>query len=180
MTATAPSAPQIAQALVDFSLHRAFPEEDAISQLPITPDTLPTAIQALAESKAQLQAEIHAINEETADDVRAWQASAQAVQDDILRSKALAADIIKAAEAPEASGKEVEELEARAEFLIRELNYNAQVVEALRGIRGVNRTLDEVERAKDERRILDALHLLESEQPSVGTLCFGGAGALVC
>ncbi|KAL1840372.1 hypothetical protein VTJ49DRAFT_545 [Mycothermus thermophilus] len=159
MTASAPST-EIAQALVDFSLHRSFPE-DAVSSLPVAADTLPAAIKALADAKAQLQAEIHAIHEETADDVRAWQANAQSVQDDILRSKALAADIIKAAEAPALSGQAVDELEARADFLIRELNYNAQVVEALRGIRGVNRTLDEVERARDERRILDALHLLE-------------------
>ncbi|KAL2191030.1 hypothetical protein L209DRAFT_31030 [Thermothelomyces heterothallicus CBS 203.75] len=110
------------------------------------------------------QAEIHAINEETADDVRAWQANAQSVQDDILRSKALAAEIIKASETPAVSGSTVDEIEAKADFLIRELNYNAQVVETLKGIKSVNETLDEVEQARDERRILDALHLLESEQ----------------
>jgi centromere/kinetochore protein ZW10 len=61
------------------------------------------------------------------------------------------------------SGATVHEIEAKAAFLIRELNYNGQVHEALRGIRTVNLTLDEVEQARDERRILDALHLLESE-----------------
>jgi centromere/kinetochore protein ZW10 len=96
--------------------------------------------------------------------VRTWQANAQSVQDDILRSKALAAEIVKASEAPAVSGRTVDEIETKADFLIRELNYNAQVIEALRGIKNVNRTLDEVEQARDERRILDALHLLESEQ----------------
>jgi centromere/kinetochore protein ZW10 len=96
--------------------------------------------------------------------VRAWQTNAQSVQNDILRSKALAAEIIKASEAPAVSGRTVDELEAKADFLIRELNYNTQVKEALKGIKTVNRTLDEVERARDERRILDALHLLESEK----------------
>lgn len=96
--------------------------------------------------------------------MRTWQANAQSVQDDILRSKALAAAIVKASEAPAAPGHTVDEIEAKADFLIRELNYNGQVKEALRGIRTVNRTLDEVEQARDERRILDALHLLESER----------------
>lgn len=114
------------------------------------------------------QAEIHAINEETADDVRAWQTNAQSVQDDILRSKALAGEIIKTAEAPVVSGKAEREAEARADFLVRELNYNSQVQEALRRIRAVNRTLDEVEQARNERRILDALRLLESEQCAQG------------
>jgi len=61
------------------------------------------------------------------------------------------------------SGRAVDEIEAKADFLIRELNYNAQVHEALKGIRSVNHTLDKVEQARDERRILNALHLLESE-----------------
>ncbi|KAK4238495.1 Centromere/kinetochore protein zw10 [Achaetomium macrosporum] len=151
---------QLARALVDFSVHGSFPE-DEVSSLPINAESLPTAIKTLADAKAKLQAEIHAINEETADDVRSWQANAQSVQEDILRSKALAAEIIKASEAPTVSGSAIQEIEARADFLIRELNYNAQVQETLRGIKTVNRTLDEVEQARDERRILDALRLLE-------------------
>ena len=107
---------------------------------------------------------MHAINEETADDVRSWQTNAQAVQDDIARSKALANEILRAAEAPAVSGKAVREVEAKAEFLRRELNYNRQVQEALRGIKAVNQTLDQVEQACGDRRILDALHLLESER----------------
>lgn len=154
---------QIAQALVDFSVHGSFPE-DKVSALKIDADALPAAIKALADAKAKLQAEVHAINEETAGDVRAWQANAQVVQDDILRSKALASEIIKASEAPAVSGRSIRDAEARADFLVRELNYNAQVQDALRGIKTINRTLDEVELARDERRILDALHLLESEE----------------
>ncbi|KAK4645541.1 ribosome biogenesis protein ytm1 [Podospora bellae-mahoneyi] len=155
-----PSATQLAQALVEFSLRGSFPEEN-VSSLPLKPDALAEAIKALADARAKLQAEIHAINEDTADDVRAWQTNAQSVQDDMIRSKALANEIIKTSEAPAVSGKDTHDAEAKAEFLVRELNYNAQVQEALKGIRTVNRTLDEVEKARDERRILDALHLLE-------------------
>ena len=107
------------------------------------------------------QSEVHAINEETADDVRAWTANAQSVQDDILRSKTLANDIIKDSGAPLASGKAIREAEARSDFLIRELNYNQQVYDALQGIKSVSYILDQVEQARDDRRILDALHLLE-------------------
>ncbi|KAK4191618.1 Centromere/kinetochore protein zw10 [Podospora australis] len=162
MAAATQNAPiaQISQALVDFTLNGSFPEEN-VSSLALQPEALPEAIKALADAKAKLQAEVHAINEETADDVRAWQTNAQSVQDDMLRSKALANEIIKASEAPAVSGKSLQEAEAKAAFLVRELNYNAQVQEALKGIRTVNRTLDEVEQARNERRILDALHLLE-------------------
>lgn len=68
---------------------------------------------------------------------------------------------MKQADTPDVSGKRLHDIEAKADFLVRELNYNQQVQLALRGIRAVNQTLDQVERARDERRILDALHLLE-------------------
>lgn len=45
---------QLAQALVDFSVHGSFPE-DKISSLPIDAESLPTAIKALADAKAKLQ-----------------------------------------------------------------------------------------------------------------------------
>ena len=114
---------------------------------------------------------MHAINEETAEDVRAWQANAQSVQDDIIRSKALANDILKKSSAPNVPGKATWEVEAKADFLVRELNYNRQVQEALKGIRTVSKTLDLVDHARDERRILDALHLLESELVSTNLCC---------
>ncbi|KAM7223463.1 hypothetical protein V8F06_001340 [Rhypophila decipiens] len=154
------SAGQIAQALVDFSLNGAFPEEQ-VSSLSIDSDVLPSAIEALAAVKSKLQAEIHTINEETADDIRSWKTNAQSVQDDILRSKALGNEILKQAEAPDVSGRTLADAEAKAEFLARELNYNLQVQEALKGVKSVNQILDQVEQARDERRILDALHLLE-------------------
>jgi protein transport protein DSL1/ZW10 len=109
---------------------------------------------------------VHAINEDTAEDVRSWRTNAQSVEDDIVRSKALANQILREADTPDVSGKASREAKAKTEFLIRELKYNQQVQNALRGIKSVSATLDQVEQARDERRILDALHLLESE-PSV-------------
>jgi centromere/kinetochore protein ZW10 len=68
---------------------------------------------------------------------------------------------LKQADTPDVSGKRIADIEAKTNFLVRELQYNRQVQDALRGIRAVNQTLDQVEQARDERRILDALHLLE-------------------
>lgn len=55
MASTQEKAPaQIAQALVEFTLRGAFPEE-AVSSLKIGPEELSPAIQALAEAKAKLR-----------------------------------------------------------------------------------------------------------------------------
>ncbi len=93
--------------------------------------------------------------------MRSWQANAQSVQDDIIRSKTLANEILKHSEAPAKPEKSVDEIEGKAAFLVHELNYNQQVLETLRGVKKVNQILDQVEQARSERRILDALRLLE-------------------
>ena len=45
---------QLAQALVDYSLDGAFPEEN-VSSLLVNPEALPPAIEALASAKSKLQ-----------------------------------------------------------------------------------------------------------------------------
>ncbi|KAJ0117044.1 centromere kinetochore protein [Diaporthe amygdali] len=162
----------VGQALVDFTTNGAFPEED-VSSLKLSSGELSPAVQALAEAKSKLETEIHSINEETAPDVSSWMANAQSVQDDINRSKRLANDIVRQAEEPVLSGAAIQEAEDKFVFLQAEIAYNQRVQEALRGIKDVNQILDQVERARDERRILDALHLLERSWVALDALPAG-------
>lgn len=99
--------------------------------------------------------------------------NAQSVQDDINRSKRLANDIVRQAEEPVLSGAAIQEAEDKFTFLQAELAYNQRVQEALRGIRDVNQILDQVEAARDERRILDALRLLERSWAALDALPAG-------
>lgn len=108
--------------------------------------------------------EIHSINEETAPDVQSWMTNAKALEDDINKSRSLANEIVRRAEAPEVSGQSILEAEEKVEFLQREVSYTAQVRAALTTIRRVNELLDQVEQARNERRVLDSLHLLESKE----------------
>ncbi|TLS25772.1 hypothetical protein PpBr36_07026 [Pyricularia pennisetigena] len=157
---TTPDSNGLGPVLVRFTTEKAFPDE-TISSLKIKSDELPAAIKALDGAKAKLQQDIHQVNQETADDVNTWYNNAKVLQDDINRSKQIANDIIRQSEEPETSGKTVEEAEARAAFLIRELNYNDELIQTLRAIKAINTVLDEVEQACAERRIVDALRLLE-------------------
>lgn len=108
------------------------------------------------------QSEVHAINEETKGDVSSWVTNAKTLQEDILRSKRLADDIVRQSEAPDVSGKAIHDAEEHISFLQKEVAYSNQLHEALTGIRHVNEILSEVEQAMHERRILDALRWLES------------------
>lgn len=100
-------------------------------------------------------------------------ANAQSVQDDINRSKRLANDIVRQAEEPVLSGAAIQEAEDKFTFLQAELAYNQRVQEALRGIKDVNNILDQVEAARDDRRILDALRLLERSWAALDALPAG-------
>lgn len=176
--ATAIDSHRLSDALVSFSLHGHFP--DYIAELPSVSETdLEPAIGALATTKNELevrrrspalslllttlQAQIHAINQETKDDVSSWVRNAKSLQDDIIRSKIIANDILRQAEAPQISGETIQDAEAKAAFLSREVQYSQELHGVLRRIQNVTRLLGDVERATDERRVLDSLRLLERE-----------------
>ncbi|KAL8376248.1 hypothetical protein RB595_007380 [Gaeumannomyces hyphopodioides] len=172
MAATPPNA--LGPALVAFAVEGSFPDEH-LSSFKLAPEELPAGIKALQDAKSTLEDEIRTINHETADDVKTWYGNAKTLQDDINRSKQMAGDIQREAEEPEVSGKTVEEAESRAAFLVRELNYNDQLIQTLRAIKAVTAVLDEVEKARAERRILDALHLLEKSWSSLDALSVNGS-----
>ncbi|RYP56401.1 hypothetical protein DL769_009923 [Monosporascus sp. CRB-8-3] len=155
-----PEDSRISQTLVDFSLNGAFPEEEESSRQVIVQDLAP-ALESLVSAKSKLESEIHQINEETATDVNQWLINAKSLEDDINRSRSLANEIVRRSEVSDVSGQTIQEAEEKVDFLKRETSYNRQVNHALTSIKRVNGLLDQVEQARDERRILDSLHLLE-------------------
>jgi centromere/kinetochore protein ZW10 len=64
-------------------------------------------------------------------------------------------------ETPDVSGEAVQDAEDKVEFLNREVQYSQRLYEILKRIGHVNAILSRVEQAIRERRILDALHLVE-------------------
>ncbi|KAM5344837.1 hypothetical protein ACJ41O_010699 [Fusarium nematophilum] len=158
--AAEPPSQQLSDALVAFSLDGRFPDDVSILP-PVSETDLQPAIQALAQAKQELETELHSINEETREDVSSWVRNAKTLQEDIIRSKTMANDIVRQSEAPDVSGEAIKDAEERADFLNREVQYSQQLHGVLRGIQYVNELLSEVEAAKNERRILDSLRLLE-------------------
>ncbi|KAF9881101.1 is centromere binding protein at prophase [Colletotrichum karsti] len=151
---------QLGEAIVAFAVEGSFPDEQ-VSSLSLSSSDLSPAIQALEKAKGELESEIHTINEETKGDVSSWVSNAKSLQEDILRSKRLADDIVRQSEAPQVSGKAIKDAEDQVHFLEREVLYTQQLHEALRGIQHVNELLGEVEQAMNERRIIDSLRWLE-------------------
>ncbi|KAJ3947035.1 ribosome biogenesis protein ytm1 [Colletotrichum fioriniae] len=151
---------QLGEAVVAFALEGRFPDEH-VSSLSLSSSDLSPAIDALERAKGDLESEIHTINEETKGDVSSWVHNAKTLQEDILRSKRLADDIVRQSEAPQVSGKAIQDAEDHIQFLEKEVLYTNQLHDALRGIQHVNELLGEVEQAMNERRIIDSLRWLE-------------------
>ncbi|KAI0401342.1 hypothetical protein F4802DRAFT_434327 [Xylaria palmicola] len=160
---------QIGRALVEFSLHGTFPDED-ISSGRIEVAHLAPALESLAAVKSRLEADIHAINEETAPDVSQWVANAKSLEEDINRTRSWANEIARRSEAPDVSGKTIHDAQDKVAFLQHEIAYNNQLYDALASIKRVGRLLDEVELARDERRILQSLHLLEESWAALDSI----------
>ncbi|KAJ4389379.1 ribosome biogenesis protein ytm1 [Gnomoniopsis smithogilvyi] len=162
----------LGEALVEFTTKGAFPEE-GISDLKLSSDQLPPAIQALAQAKTNLEAEIHTINTETAPDVATWRANAASLQDDIQRSRHLANAILRQADEPVISGEAIIDAADKLSFLQAELTYNTRVREALAAIKEVSSVLYQADQACAERRILDSLRLLEKAWEKLDALPVG-------
>lgn len=55
----------------------------------------------------------------------------------------------------------LQEKETYAEFLTKEVSFNDQLLTSLRSLQQVNEKLNKAEELASERRIIDALHMLE-------------------
>ncbi|CAM1507928.1 Fc.00g047760.m01.CDS01 [Cosmosporella sp. VM-42] len=169
MAVTETESQQLSDALVEFTLEGRFPDD--VSHLPpVSESDLKPSLQALGKAREGLEAELHTINGETKEEVSSWVKNAKTLQEDIIRSKTIANDIVRQSEAPDVSGADIEDAEEKVQFLNREVQYSQQLHGVLRSIQYVNELLSEVEAAKNERRILDSLRLLEKSWAAIDTI----------
>ncbi|KAH6694901.1 centromere/kinetochore protein-like protein zw10 [Leptodontidium sp. MPI-SDFR-AT-0119] len=160
----------LGQVLVDFSTNGAFPEEEAVSAAYVNSPMVSAALVVLQDAKSALEDEVREISRETAPDVDLWIKHAKSIQDDIQRSRQLASSIVRQAEADGERKEVLEEKETYADFLAKEVSFNNQLVSVLRSLQGVNESLNKAEECASERRIIDALHMLEAAWQILGEI----------
>lgn len=109
------------------------------------------------------QTEIREISQRSAPDVDSWIATAKSLQDDIEISRRLAGDIVQQATAEETREETIRDKGIHQEFLTKETAFTDTLLEALRLLQTVNNCLDKAERLIEERRILDAIKMLDGK-----------------
>jgi centromere/kinetochore protein ZW10 len=122
-----------------------------------------TTQRSIVLTSQLLQTEIQKTSREVAPDVDSWIQNAKTLQDDIDSSKRLANEILRLAEADEQRQELLKEQDDYLEFLENEVKFNNQLGEALLLIGEINERLDEAETLVYSGKILEALHMLQSE-----------------
>jgi centromere/kinetochore protein ZW10 len=122
-----------------------------------------TTQRSIVLTSQLLQTEIQKTSREVAPDVDSWIQNAKTLQDDIDSSKRLANEILRLAEADEQRQELLMEQDDYLEFLENEVKFNNQLGEALLLIGEINERLDEAETLVYSGKILEALHMLQSE-----------------
>ncbi|QSZ29804.1 hypothetical protein DSL72_004322 [Monilinia vaccinii-corymbosi] len=151
---------QLGKTLIDFASNGEFPDE-SVSASVVESEALPAAIKALGQAKLSLETEVRQISRDHALDVDEWIQNAQALQDDIVKSRKLANEIVQQAEADEARITEVQNHENHVELLVKEIEFNAQLMEYLQSIKLANDYLDKATEEADRHEIHEALQSLD-------------------
>ncbi|KAI9648744.1 ribosome biogenesis protein ytm1 [Ciborinia camelliae] len=159
MASSTMAAGQLSQTLIDFASNGEFPDE-SISASVIENEALPAAVEALNQAKLSLETEIRQISGESAD-VDTWIKHAEALQHDIDKSRKLANEIVQQAEADEARVTDVQNHKNHVELLVKEIEFNAQLMERLQSMKRANDFLDKAAEEAEKHEIHEALHSLD-------------------
>lgn len=174
---------QLGKTLLDFASNGDFPDE-TVSASVVENEALPAALKALSQAKVSLevslrnsqpcpslpflclltvsfQAEVRQISRDSACDVDEWIQNAQALQDDIDKSRKLANEIVQQAEADVARVTDVQNHENHVELLVKEIEFNAHLMEYLQCIKIANDFLDKAAEEADRHEIHNALQSLD-------------------
>ncbi|KAF7923767.1 uncharacterized protein EAE98_007585 [Botrytis deweyae] len=151
---------QLSKTLIGFASNGEFPDEE-VSASALGNDALPLAIEALGEAKLSLETEVRQISRDSAADIDKWIQHAQALQDDIDKSRKLANEVVQQAEADESRVTDVRNHENHVELLVKEIEFNAHLLECAQSIKRANDSLDKVVEQADRQEIHEALKSLD-------------------
>ncbi|KAF7932012.1 uncharacterized protein EAE97_009033 [Botrytis byssoidea] len=151
---------QLSKTLIGFASNGDFPDEE-VSASAVGNEAFPLAIEALGEAKLSLETEVRQISRDSAADIDKWIQHAQALQDDIDKSRKLANEVVQQAEADESRVTDVHNHENHVELLVKEIEFNAQLLECAQSIKRANDSLDKAVEQSDRQEIHEALKSLD-------------------
>lgn len=190
---------QLCQSVLDFVVDGAYPSSEEIVAAEFPVSALSRQLESIAHAREQLevrrlhhslsqgfrtekvlpiQKEIHALTEQTADDVDGWISQAKQLHADIERSRETAREIVAQHEKTKPLQLAVRDATAKVQLMQTELAFNEAVTGVLEEVQEFTGRLESGHKAVEEERIKDAIEILESVHSTLETAGFSRYGNL--
>jgi len=164
------TADPITPAILNYINHHAYPEKEDVSTANLGPDTLANVLEELHKAQNEAKDSIRSLSKDTAPDVDEWISRAKALQQDIVRSRDTARQIVAEHEAGRDLRARVKDKGEQARLLEKEVGFEETLAGTLEHIRYANGVLDGVQEAAVKGNVEQALDKLETAQESIDGL----------
>ncbi|GAB1733877.1 hypothetical protein NU195Hw_g4513t1 [Hortaea werneckii] len=164
------TADPVPNAVLSYINNGAYPDSDEVASASLDSSTLGNLLQSLQQAQDEVKKDIRSLSKDTAPDIDDWISKAKSLQQDILRSRDTARQIVAEHEAGRELKAKVQDKATQVRLLEKEVAFEDTLGGTLEHIRYANGVLQSVQNEAVGGDLTKALNKLETAQESVDGL----------
>ncbi|KAI7270754.1 hypothetical protein KC345_g7361 [Hortaea werneckii] len=164
------TADPVPDAVLSYINNGAYPDSDEVASASLDSSTLGNLLQSLQQAQDEVKKDIRSLSKDTAPDIDDWISKAKSLQQDILRSRDTARQIVAEHEAGRDLKAKVQDKATQVRLLEKEVAFEDTLGGTLEHIRYANGVLQSVQNEAVGGDLTKALNKLETAQESIDGL----------
>ncbi|KAI7230718.1 hypothetical protein KC330_g6802 [Hortaea werneckii] len=160
----------VPNAVLSYINNGAYPDSDDVASASLDSPTLGNLLQSLQQAQDEVKKDIRSLSRDTAPDIDDWISKAKSLQQDILRSRDTARQIVAEHEAGRELKAKVQDKATQVRLLEKEVAFEDTLGGTLEHIRHANGVLQSVQNEAVGGDLTKALSKLETAQESIDGL----------
>ncbi|KAI7485601.1 hypothetical protein KC351_g3886 [Hortaea werneckii] len=164
------TADPVPDAVLSYVNNGAYPDSDEVASASLDSSTLGNLLQSLQHAQDEVKKDIRSLSKDTAPDIDDWISKAKSLQQDILRSRDTARQIVAEHEAGRELKAKVQDKAIQVRLLEKEVAFEDTLGGTLEHIRYANGVLQSVQNEAVGGDLTKALNKLETAQESIDGL----------
>ncbi|KAI7265686.1 hypothetical protein KC352_g9006, partial [Hortaea werneckii] len=164
------TADPVPDAVLSYINNGAYPDSDEVASASLDSSTLGNLLQSLQHAQDEVKKDIRSLSKDTAPDIDDWISKAKSLQQDILRSRDTARQIVAEHEAGRELKAKVQDKAIQVRLLEKEVAFEDTLGGTLEHIRYANGVLQSVQNEAVGGDLTKALNKLETAQESIDGL----------
>ncbi|RMY50604.1 hypothetical protein D0863_14832 [Hortaea werneckii] len=164
------TADPVPNAVLSYINNGAYPDSDEVASASLDSATLGNLLQSLKQAQDEVKKDIRSLSKDTAPDIDDWISKAKSLQQDILRSRDTARQIVAEHEAGRELKARVQDKATQVRLLEKEVAFEDTLGGTLEHIRYANGVLQSVQNEAVGGDLTKALNKLETAQESIDGL----------